>query len=180
MGLKDNKSIVKTSRPVEKGRLPAQDERNEPYMTNRKRKEGEVVFQSNRSKLGLVFMLILAGFLISWDQAFCFDELPIKGTVNMIDFGAATCIPCKMMEPIMKELHAEYKGRAAVILVDIRYNSDLARQYRIRGIPTQVFFDKDGNEVYRHVGFMDKESIVKRLDDMGVPRPDSSTAENAK
>ena len=94
--------------------------------------------------------------------------LPIEGMVTMIDFGAETCIPCKMMKPILEELHKEYKGKAAIVYVDIRGRSNIARKYRLRGIPTQVFFDVSGKEVYRHVGFLDKTSIEKQLKEMGV------------
>ena len=93
---------------------------------------------------------------------------PIDGMVTMIDFGADTCIPCKMMKPILEELHKEYKGKAAIVYVDIRGRSEIPRKYRLRGIPTQVFFDKSGKEVYRHVGFMEKRSIEKQLEEMGV------------
>ncbi|MBI4774060.1 MAG: thioredoxin fold domain-containing protein [Deltaproteobacteria bacterium] len=88
--------------------------------------------------------------------------------VTMIDFGADTCIPCKMMKPILEELHMEYKGKAAIVYVDIRGRSDIPQKYRLRGIPTQVFYDTSGKEVYRHVGFMDKASVEKQLQDMGV------------
>ena len=94
--------------------------------------------------------------------------LPLEGMVTMIDFGAETCIPCKMMKPILEELHKEYKGKAAIVYVDIRGRSNIARKYRLRGIPTQVFFDVSGKEVYRHVGFLDKTSIEKQLKEMGV------------
>jgi thioredoxin 1 len=47
-------------------------------------------------------------------------------------------------------------------------NREQAQKYGIRAIPTQIFFDGDGREVYRHTGFMDKKSIVERLRQLGV------------
>ncbi|MFO8083440.1 MAG: thioredoxin family protein [Desulfobacterales bacterium] len=91
-----------------------------------------------------------------------------SGLVTMIDLGADECIPCKMMAPILEELEKEYKGRADIIFIDVWKNPDQAKKYRIRAIPTQIFFDADGKEVQRHIGFMDKKRIVEILSKLGV------------
>jgi thioredoxin 1 len=90
------------------------------------------------------------------------------GRVTMIDLGATECIPCKMMAPILEELKAEYAGKADIVFIDVWKNREQAQKYGIRAIPTQIFFDRDGREVYRHTGFMDKKSIVERLRHLGV------------
>jgi thioredoxin 1 len=86
----------------------------------------------------------------------------------LVDLGKGTCIPCKKMKPILDELTIEYQGRAIVKVIDLRYEPRAARQYKIRLIPTQIFYDADGNEVYRHEGFMDKQSIKTKFAEMGV------------
>jgi thioredoxin 1 len=86
----------------------------------------------------------------------------------LIDLGKGTCIPCKKMKPILDELKIEYKGRAIVEIIDLRYETKAAKEYGIRLIPTQIFFDAKGNEVYRHEGFMDKQSIKMKFAEMGV------------
>ncbi|MDM8525336.1 thioredoxin domain-containing protein [Desulfococcaceae bacterium HSG8] len=98
------------------------------------------------------------------------DTVPVKGMITMIDLGAKKCIPCKMMAPILEELKKEYEGRAAIVFIDVwqKENAAYARKFGIRGIPTQIFFDKVGKEVFRHVGFMDKKSIVSMLEKLGV------------
>ena len=96
------------------------------------------------------------------------SEVPVKGMVTLLDLGAKKCIPCKMMAPILEELKKEYNGKAAIVFVDVWQHMDQAEKYRIRAIPTQIFFDKQGNEVLRHVGFMDKKSIVQVLEKLGV------------
>ncbi|MHC1752469.1 thioredoxin family protein [Humidesulfovibrio sp.] len=90
-------------------------------------------------------------------------QLPVKGMVTLVDLGTNSCIPCKMMAPILVELEKEYRGKAAVVFVDLRQDNEAARKFRVRAIPTQIFFDKAGREVFRHEGFMDKKSIVERL-----------------
>src|SRR3989339_2160823 len=91
-----------------------------------------------------------------------------SGQPVVADFGRGTCIPCKMMKPILDELKATYKGRAEVFIFDIDEYSDLTEQYGINLIPTQIFFDKAGKEVMRHEGFFPKEEIVNKLKELGV------------
>ena len=91
-----------------------------------------------------------------------------KGMVTMIDLGADSCIPCKMMTPIIEELKIEYAGKADIIFIDVSKNPDQARNYGIRSIPTQIFFGKNGKEVFRNTGFMDKKRIVGVLSELGI------------
>jgi thioredoxin 1 len=97
-----------------------------------------------------------------------FSELPVKGVVTMIDLGAEKCVPCKMMAPIMAKLEKAYAGRAAIVFIDVWKNEEQAGRFGIRAIPTQVFFNEKGKEVYRHVGFMSEEDIAAQLEKMGV------------
>jgi thioredoxin 1 len=95
-------------------------------------------------------------------------EVPVKGMVTMVDLGAKKCIPCKMMAPILEKLEQVYAGRAAIVFLDVWEDPKPAHRFSIRGIPTQIFFDKKGKEVFRHLGFLSEEEIVRQLKDMGV------------
>jgi thioredoxin 1 len=101
------------------------------------------------------------------DQTYVGDNQSQKLPM-LIDLGKGTCIPCKKMKPILDELMVEYEGRAIVKVIDLRYERQAAKEYGIRLIPTQIFFDAEGNEVYRHEGFMDKQSIKNKFAEMGV------------
>ena len=96
--------------------------------------------------------------------------VPTPGLVTMVDLGAHKCIPCKMMAPIIAELQREYDGRASIIFIDVWEHREQAQRFGIRGIPTQIFFDKEGKEVGRHLGFLDKKSVVEVFDKLGVPK----------
>jgi len=87
---------------------------------------------------------------------------------KLVDLGRGTCIPCKQMAPILKELTEEYKGKAIVEVIDLRDRPEAAQEYKIRVIPTQVFFDKNGAEVWRHEGFLPKDQIVAKFQELGV------------
>ncbi|MDY6832223.1 MAG: thioredoxin family protein [Thermodesulfobacteriota bacterium] len=95
--------------------------------------------------------------------------IPTPGTVTMVDLGAHWCVPCKMMEPIIAELQQEYAGRASIIFIDLDKHKDQAQRFGVRGIPTQIFYDREGREAGRNVGFLDKKSIIEMLEKLGVP-----------
>ncbi|MFT5699632.1 MAG: thioredoxin 1 [Desulforhopalus sp.] len=95
-------------------------------------------------------------------------QIPVPGLVTMVDLGAKKCIPCKMMAPIMEELEKEYKDRAAIVFIDVWENPDAGRKFGISLIPTQIFYDAEGNEVLRHQGFYGKDEIIAELTQLGV------------
>jgi thioredoxin 1 len=92
------------------------------------------------------------------------EDIPVKGMVTMVDLGANRCVPCKLMAPIIEKLEHEYKGKAAIVFIDVWKNPDQAKKYGISTIPTQIFYDKNGKEQSRHVGFMSEVDIKKQLD----------------
>lgn len=94
--------------------------------------------------------------------------VPTPGMVTMVDLGANKCIPCKMMAPVIEELKKEYAGRASIVFIDVWERREQAQRFGIRGIPTQIFYDKNGKEAGRHVGYFDKKSIVQIFEQLGV------------
>ena len=72
------------------------------------------------------------------------------------------------MKPILEELAVEYQGRLNVVIVEVYEQRELTNQYRIMTIPTQIFFDSNGQELTRHMGFWSKEEIIAQLTKMGI------------
>ena len=87
---------------------------------------------------------------------------------RLVDLGKGACIPCKMMAPILEEVTEEYRGRAIVEVIDVGDKPEAVKQYGMRVMPTQIFFDAEGKEVWRHEGFLPKETIIEKFDEMGV------------
>jgi thioredoxin 1 len=87
---------------------------------------------------------------------------------RLVDLGAGKCIPCKMMAPVLKELKKEYAGRMNVEFIDVWENPDAGKPYGIEVIPTQIFYDAEGKELFRHVGFFAKEDILGKWKELGV------------
>jgi len=91
-----------------------------------------------------------------------------KYLVTFIELGADRCIPCKKMQPIMKEIAAAFPDRVQVVFYDVWKDSAPAEKYGIQLIPTQVFVDQKGKEIARHVGLYPKEEILELLKKHGV------------
>jgi len=119
-----------------------------------------------------VLVVILMLFFTTGAFAEDYLNVPTKGTVTMIDLGAKKCIPCKMMAPILVKLGKAYKGKADIVFIDVWENRQPAQRFKISAIPTQIFFNAQGEEVYRHTGFLDEKSIIEQMTKMGVAAPD--------
>lgn len=91
-----------------------------------------------------------------------------SGKPAVIDLGARTCVQCKKMAPILESLSGEYRGKAGVLFIDVSIDPAAADRFKVRMIPTQIFFDVRGKEVKRHIGFMDKTAIEKELRAVGL------------
>ena len=126
-----------------------------------------------------IYSLLMLGFVCLAMHGCSSDEppashpqpagvVPVKGMVTMVDLGSESCIPCKMMMPIITKLEKAYRGKAAIVFIDVWKDKEPAKRFGIRAIPTQIFFDKGGKEVYRHTGFMGEADIVSQLKKMGV------------
>lgn len=90
--------------------------------------------------------------------------VPVPGTVTMVDLGAHSCIPCKMMAPVLEKMEKAYSGRAAILFIDVWQHPEQGQMFGIKAIPTQIFFDHTGKEVFRHAGFYSSSNIVEILD----------------
>lgn len=96
------------------------------------------------------------------------DQLTGKGLPALIDLGAAKCIPCKLMAPILEELKKDMEGKLTVQFLDMSQYSGLADVYNINIMPTQIFYDASGKELFRHEGFYSREDILGKWKELGV------------
>ena len=87
---------------------------------------------------------------------------------KLLDLGSDYCKPCKKMAPVLDSLKIVYQGKAEIEFIDIKKDKQSARKYGITLIPTQIFFDAEGKEKYRHVGFLSAESIASYFKMLGV------------
>lgn len=95
------------------------------------------------------------------------DTVIGKGKPVLLELGSHSCVPCKKMMPILAELSTE-QSAFTVSFVDVWAAEEKSEQYNIELIPTQIFFDKDGAELFRHVGFYPKEDILKKWKELGI------------
>jgi len=116
------------------------------------------------TRLNMLSTVFLSLLVILFSTPAISAGIPVKDTVTLLDLGAHSCVPCKMMAPIIDKLRKEYKGKAAIIFIDVWENPGQGKKYGIRAIPTQIIYDKTGKEVARHVGFWSEEEMRAKLD----------------
>lgn len=90
------------------------------------------------------------------------------GIPSMVEFGASGCKPCDMMQPILEKLRKKYEGKLNVVFLHVGENQILGARYGIRTIPVQAFYDKDGKEFHRHVGYYPEADVEAILSKMGI------------
>jgi thioredoxin 1 len=93
-----------------------------------------------------------------------------KAKITFIELGSVNCIPCKKMQPIMKSLEKKYGEQLKVIFYDVwsKEHKDKSAKYGVKLIPTQIFFDDRGKEIFRHEGFYPEKEIDKLLKSKGL------------
>lgn len=96
------------------------------------------------------------------------SEAKTKPLPRLVDLGAGKCIPCKLMAPILDDLRKSLAGKLDVVFIDVWEKPDDARAYGIRVIPTQIFYDSAGKELFRHEGFFGKQDILAKWKELGV------------
>ena len=118
-------------------------------------------------KTGILLLMLIVGLaLLAVESQTDKTEQGVADSVQtpqitFIELGSVNCVPCKMMQPVMKEIEEEYADTVKVVFYDVWTKEDkkIAKQYGIKVIPTQVFLDENGKEFFRHQGFFSKEEI---------------------
>lgn len=84
-------------------------------------------------------------------------EVPV-----LVDFTAVWCGPCKMLDPVVKEIASDWEGRVKVVKLDVDNNPNLAMDYQVMGVPTLMLFAK-GQPVQRVTGYQPKDRLQKKF-----------------
>jgi thioredoxin 1 len=152
------------------------------YPENKSLKQKKVkppsFFKQFKVELITAFIVIAITGLVTWKMVQGSNNPLRKSTIassskktglpKMVDLGTTSCTPCKMMIPVMEELTKEYAGKLIIEFINTAENPDKSSEYGISVIPTQIFYDKNGNELTRHTGFIPKEDVIKTFKDYGI------------
>jgi thioredoxin 1 len=116
-----------------------------------------------RGPLTLVCWILALGMLVSALPVSAPAAAPSKARPTILDFGRGLCPNCKQMEGILEKIKERYGDQVDVRLVYVDQDEALFKQYRIMLVPTQVFLDASGKEVFRHTGVFPPDLLEKKL-----------------
>ena len=105
-----------------------------------------------------------------WSQSMPAAEEGVVGSglPVLLELGSQGCPPCRQMMPILNKLKAEYAGKFQIRYIDVWKDRAAGTKYGVRAIPTQIFFDRNGKELFRHVGFYSRKDIPTTWKKLGV------------
>lgn len=90
-----------------------------------------------------------------------FDQQVIQSpTTVLVDFTAVWCGPCKMLEPVLKQLADEWQAQVKIVKLDVDQNPELAGAYKVLSVPTLILF-KSGKPIERVTGYLPKDRLIK-------------------
>ncbi len=82
--------------------------------------------------------------------------------LEILDFSADWCGPCKMMVPIIEELEKELGDKVKFTRLNVDTETEMAAKYGVMSVPTLVFL-KDNQEIHRIIGYTAKEELLKEI-----------------
>lgn len=127
--------------------------------------------------VGIVVVLLLKSQRPEHDATFPgADKFTIESTFaemaggrpTLVELGSTTCVPCQMMKKVLTGVHARYGENLNILFFDVTTHPNFGRKFSVNMIPTQVFLDAIGNEVFRHEGYLPEEQIVAKWEELGI------------
>ncbi|MFA5032972.1 MAG: thioredoxin family protein [bacterium] len=84
----------------------------------------------------------------------------------LMDFGGNRCKNCIITKKRLEKIEKKFRGKAKIISIDVNKEKELTKKYKILLIPTLVFLDKNGKEVYRKTGLMEEKAMSTKLEEL--------------
>ena len=131
--------------------------------------------KTNKIILAVAILVVMGTVLFTRHQdyskfleEFDYSKAEATGLPVLLELGFESCPPCKMMKPILKNLKNTHSEEFSIGYIDINYNNEAMRKYDTNAFPTLIFLSKEGEELYRQIGYMPEVDILAKWKELGV------------
>ncbi len=114
------------------------------------------------------FMIILVSCENKNEAPKAIAKVSTNAKVRFVELGSVNCVPCKQMKIVTEKITAKYKDQLAFEFIDVNKDKDAVDKYKIQLIPTQIFYNSQNKEIFRHTGFYPEEKIDSLLQANGL------------
>lgn len=99
------------------------------------------------------------------DSLYNYSKSGLPYEITFLEFGSTGCSACKRMEKVMEEIREQYPQKVKVVFYNITIpkNQKLMKYYGVSVIPTQILLDNEGNEFFRHSGFISAKELTQNF-----------------
>lgn len=125
------------------------------------------IFKSSNEEVEVDSVNTIQGFELLASSDFNKEEVLDMGYPTLLDIGGADCIPCKNMAHVLRELNSELMGKAIVKFIDYWQYGHLASQFEFEVIPTQFFYNENGELYKTHKGELTRGEALEIFKEMG-------------
>lgn len=97
------------------------------------------------------------------------SSVTVAGLPRLVELGSDSCASCIAMQQVLTELRARHPDRLEVVSINLMRYPEQTQVWRVKFIPTQVFLDGQGRELFRHVGYLSRPAVEERFAALGFP-----------
>jgi thioredoxin 1 len=132
--------------------------------------EEETMKSTKRPGVSLVCLWVMGFWVFQTTAGWAQIQTPLQPRPTILEFSREYCPMCEYMAKTLGQLKSKYGSQIDVRLLHFDPDENLFKQYKIVFVPTQVFLDASGKEVFRHTGLFTPYELTKKLKELKLIR----------
>ena len=116
-------------------------------------------------KILIIFILLDFSILNAIIEETNLDSEKTGPQITFLEFGSSGCIPCQMMEKVMREIRNKYpQTKVDVKFIDAKQKRDILKEFDVKLIPTQILLNREDKILFKHTGYISSKELIEKID----------------